>query len=234
MREILAQTASEHLDSAPETLSFKDGYIRQNGHKMPFEQVVQRAREENRPTRYLHEYMAPATKPLGTEGDMHFGFSYAAQAALIELDTDTGEVEVVKIVTATDIGRALNPLALQGQVEGGIMMCLGNALTEEYIVENGRVWTDLLAKYKMPSIKHTPEIVSFLVEDEISSGPYGAKGVGEISSIPTTPAITNAIFNACGVRLRRLPVDQDALLLAIKSGKTTISNPDRIPANAGA
>ena len=75
----------------------------------------------------------------------------------------------------------------------------------------------------MPSIKHTPEIVSFLVEDEISSGPYGAKGVGEISSIPTTPAITNAIFNACGVRIRRLPVDQDALLLAMRRGSKTVS-----------
>lgn len=220
MREILAETASEQLDAAPDTLTFKDGYIRQNGHKMPFEEVVKRAREENRPTRYLHEYHAPATTPLGSEGDMHFGFSYAAQAALIELDSDTGEVHVLKVVTATDIGRALNPLALQGQVEGGIMMCLGNALTEEYIIEKGKVWTDLLAKYKMPSIKHSPEIVSFLVEDEISTGPYGAKGVGEISSIPTTPAITNAIYNACGVRIRRLPVDQDALLLAMRSGKS--------------
>jgi len=103
------------------------------------------------------------------------------------------------------------------------MMCLGNALTEEYIVERGTVWTDLLAKYKMPSIKHTPEIVSFLVEDEISSGPYGAKGVGEISSIPTTPAITNAIYNASGVRIRRLPVDQDALLLAMRGGRNEVA-----------
>lgn len=222
MREILAETASEYLDAAPEQLRFKDGYVSQNGHRLPFAEVVKRARDENRPTRYLHEYLAPATKPLGTEGDMHFGFSYAAQAALVEVNTDTGEVHVLKIVTATDIGRALNPLALQGQVEGGIMMCLGNALTEEYIVEHGRVWTDLLAKYKMPSIKHTPEIVSFLVEDEISSGPYGAKGVGEISSIPTTPAITNAIYNAVGVRIQKLPVDQDALLLAMRKGKMRV------------
>lgn len=222
MREILAQTASEYLDAAPEELTFKDGYINNNGHRMEFAELVKKARGENRPTRYLHEYLAPATKPLGVEGDMHFGFSYAAQAALIELDTNTGEVHVLKIVTATDIGRALNPLALQGQVEGGIMMCLGNALTEEFIVEKGRVWTDLLAKYKMPSIKYTPEIVSFLVEDEISSGPFGAKGVGEISSIPTTPAITNAIYNACGVRIRRLPVDQDALLLAMRAGRDAV------------
>ena len=66
MREILAQTASEHLDTAPDQLLFKDGYIRQNGHKMPFAEVVKKAREENRPTRYLHEYLAPTTKPLTT------------------------------------------------------------------------------------------------------------------------------------------------------------------------
>jgi xanthine dehydrogenase molybdenum-binding subunit len=217
MREILALTASEYLEAPPEQLVFKDGLVSRNGHRLPLEEVVKRAREEQRPTRFLYEYMAPATKPLGVEGDMHFGFSYAAQAAQVEVNLETGEVHVLRIVTATDIGRAINPLALQGQVEGGIMMCLGNALTEEFIVENGQVWTDVLAKYKMPSIKHTPAIVSYLVEDEISSGPYGAKGVGEISSIPTTPAITNAIYNAVGVRIQRLPVDQDSLLRAIKA-----------------
>ncbi len=223
MREILAETASEYLDAPPAQLVFQNGYISQNGHSLPFEEIVRRARAENRPTRYLREYLAPPTAPLGEPGDMHFGFSYAAQAALVEVNPQTGEVHVLKIVTATDIGRALNPLALQGQVEGGIMMCLGNALTEEYIVEHGKVWTDLLAKYKMPSIKHTPEIVSFLVEDELSTGPYGAKGVGEISSIPTTPAITNAIYNAVGVWVRRLPVDQDALLLAMRHGKHEVN-----------
>jgi selenium-dependent xanthine dehydrogenase len=223
MREILAATASERLDAPPEQLVFKDGVVGSNGHRMPIEQVVRWSREEGRPTRYLHEYVAPETQDLGQPGDMHFAFSYAAQAALVEVNTETGEVHCLKVVTATDIGRAINPLALEGQVEGGILMCLGNALTEEFIVEQGRVWTDRLAKYKMPSIKHTPEIVSFLVEDESSTGPYGAKGVGEISSIPTTPAITNAIYNAVGVRVKRLPVDQDALLLALRGGKKEVA-----------
>ena len=122
-----------------------------------------------------------------------------------------------KIISATDVGRAINPLALQGQVEGGIVMCMGNALTEEYIIEKGVPFTNKFARYKMPSIKHTPEIASFIVEDPAADGPYGAKGVGEISSIPTTPAITNAIFEACGVRVTRLPVDQDLLLLTMKA-----------------
>jgi selenium-dependent xanthine dehydrogenase len=190
------------------------------GKRVSFAKVVKWAREEGRATKYRFEYTAPETKPLGEPGDMHFAFSYAAQAALVEVNTETGEVRVLKVVAATDVGRAINPLALKGQVEGGIVMCIGNALTEEFIVEQGRVWTDRFARYKIPNIKHTPEIVSFVVEEESSVGPYGAKGVGEISSIPTTPAIVNAIYNAVGVRVYTLPVDQDKLLREIRRMKS--------------
>jgi xanthine dehydrogenase molybdenum-binding subunit len=99
-------------------------------------------------------------------------------------------------------------------------MGLGNALTEEFIIEDGVPFTDILARYKIPSIKHAPHITSFIVEDEAAGGPWGAKGVGEIASIPTTPAITNAIYNACGVRVYSLPVDQDKILLALKAGRS--------------
>ncbi|MGE5262445.1 MAG: xanthine dehydrogenase family protein molybdopterin-binding subunit, partial [Acidobacteriota bacterium] len=221
MREILAKAASERLDAAPEQLYFRDGQVGVDGRRVPFERVVEWARAEGRATKYRHEYLAPETRDLGQGGDMHFAFSYAAQAALVEVNTNTGEAHVLKVITATDVGRAINPLALEGQVEGGIVMCIGNALTEEYIVEKGRVWTDRLARYKMPGIKHAPEIVSFIVEDESSAGPYGAKGVGEISSIPTTPAIVNAIENAVGVRIYTLPVDQDKLLRAMRAGQTS-------------
>jgi CO/xanthine dehydrogenase Mo-binding subunit len=104
---------------------------------------------------------------------------------------------------------AVNPLGLQGQVEGGVMMGLGNCLTEEFIVDNGYVVTDHLARYRIPGIMLTPEITSIIVEHPTAAGPYGAKGVGEICSIPTTPAITNAIYNAVGVRIDKLPVDQE-------------------------
>lgn len=89
------------------------------------------------------------------------------------------------------------------------MMGLGNALTEHFIVKDGHVITDRLARYRIPSIVHTPEIISIVVEEPTKEGPYGAKGVGEIVSIPTIPAITNAIYNAVGVRIDRLPVDQE-------------------------
>ena len=143
---------------------------------------------------------------------MHFAYSFAAQAAEVEVNTLTGEVRVLRVIAANDVGKAINPLGLQGQVEGGVMMGIGNALTEAFIVEEGRVLTDRLARYRIPSIAHTPEIISLVVEHPTQDGPYGAKGIGEIVSIPTTPAITNAIYNAVGVRVDSLPVDQEMIL----------------------
>ncbi len=161
--------------------------------------------------RVRYEYEAPKTQPLGTGGDMHFAFSFGVQAAEVEVNKLTGEVKVLKVISANDVGFAVNPLGLQGQVEGGVMMGLGNCLTEEFIVENGNVVTDQLARYRVPGIMLTPEITAIIVEHPIASGPYGAKGVGEISSIPTTPAITNAIYNAVKVRFDKLPVDQEVI-----------------------
>jgi len=169
-----------------------------------------------------HEYWAPATQPLGTGGDMHVAFSFVAQAALCEIDMRTGDVQVRDIVAAHDVGRAINPLTLEGQIEGGIVMCIGYALTEHYIQEDGKPWTNVMARYKSPSITHAPRIKSHIVEHELSTGPFGAKGMGELPSIVTAPAITNAIYNATGVRVRSLPVDQDTLLQAIRGNATEV------------
>ena len=168
-----------------------------------------------------YDYEAPQTRPLGEGGDMHFAFSFGAQAALVEVDMTTGEVQVHKVIAAHDIGRALNPLTLRGQIEGGIVMALGYTLTEHYIQEDCKPWTSLMARYKMPSIEHAPEVVSHVVEHAVAAGPFGAKGAGELPSIPTSAAITNAIYRATGVRVRSLPVDQDELLRACNSGAET-------------
>lgn len=222
LRDALTRSASEMMDVPPENIRYEEGLLRYNGHSVEVGQVVKWMKANGLAPRAHHEYWAPKTQPLGTGGDMHFAFSYATQAALVEVDLDTGEVEVLKVLSSTDIGRAINPLMLQGQIEGGIVMAMGNCLTESFIMENGVPWTRLLARYKMPSIKHTPEIVSRLVEHRSSDGPYGAKGVGEIPSINTSPAITNAIYNAVGVRIYSIPVDQDALLRAMKTGQKEV------------
>lgn len=222
LREAITQSAAEMMDVAPEDIRYEEGLLRYNGHSVELGKIVGWMKSNGLTPRTKHEYHAPKTQPLGSGGDMHFAFSYATQAALVEVDLETGEIHVLKVVSSTDIGRAINPLMLQGQIEGGIVMALGNCLTESFIIEDGIPWTNLLARYKMPSIKHTPEIVSRLVEHRASEGPFGAKGVGEIPSINTTPAICNAIYNATGVRIFSIPVDQDALLRAIRSGEREI------------
>ena len=212
VRQAVASTLAERVDCPPESVRFVEGLAQVDGQQIPMGQIVAQMKAEGRQPRARYEYWAPTTQPLGTGGDMHFAYSFCAQAAEVEVDLQTGEVRVLRVIAANDVGKAINPLGLLGQVEGGVMMGLGNALTEEFIVEKGRVFTDRLARYRIPSITHTPEIISLVVEHPAKDGPYGAKGVGEMCSIPTTPAITNAIYNACGVRVRRLPVDQDWLV----------------------
>jgi xanthine dehydrogenase molybdenum-binding subunit len=211
LRQAVATVLAEKYDQPPDTIRFEEGLARVNGHNVPLGEVARELLNEGRQPRALYEYWAPATRPLGEGGDMHFAFSFAAQAAEVEVNTFTGEVRVLKIIAASDVGRVINPLGLLGQVEGGVMMGLGNALTENFIVEEGLPFTDRLARYRIPSIAHTPEITSIVVEHPTADGPYGAKGVGEVVSIPTTPAITNAIYNAVGVRVDSLPVDQEQI-----------------------
>lgn len=208
LRQALASTLAEKYDCPPEQVRFLEGLAQVNDHTIQLGDVVALMQAEGREPRALYEYWAPVTRPLGKGGSMHFAFSFAAQAAEVEVNTLSGEVRVLRVISANDVGRALNPLGLKGQIEGGVMMGLGNALTEDFIVEEGRVFTDRLARYRVPSIALTPEIIPIVVEHPVEAGPYGAKGVGEIVSIPTTPAITNAICNAVGYRVDHLPVDQ--------------------------
>jgi selenium-dependent xanthine dehydrogenase len=211
LREAISAALAEKYDVRPEQIKFENGIVHANGHSMTYAEVAKEMKAMGHQPRIRYEYEAPKTRPLGTGGDMHFAFSYGVQAAEVEVNKLTGEVRVLKVISANDVGMAVNPLGLQGQVEGGVMMGLGNALTEEFIMDNGNVVTDYLARYRIPGIMLTPEITSIIVEHPTAEGPYGAKGVGEICSIPTTPAITNAIYNAVGVRIDRTPVDQEQI-----------------------
>jgi xanthine dehydrogenase molybdenum-binding subunit len=217
LRQAVTATLAEKYDLPPDQIKFIEGLAQVGSQRVPLGQVAAEMEGEGRAPKVLYEYWAPATKPLGQGGDMHFAFGYAAQAAEVEVDTHTGEVKVLQVIAANDVGKAINPLGLQGQVEGGIMMGLGNALTEEFIVEQGRYFTDRLARYRVPSILLTPDITSIVVEHPTSEGPFGAKGIGELVSIPTTPAITNAVYNAVKVRITRLPADQELVLAGIQA-----------------
>ncbi len=206
-------------DGGPTTAS-RQSFVSGNAARLAARKVAARLPAEGArgSVKERFEYWAPQTQALGTGGDMHVAYSFCAQAALCEIDRRTGEVAVHKVIAAHDVGRALNPLTLEGQIEGGIVMGIGYALTEHYIQEDGLPWTNVMARYKAPSITHAPRIISHIVEHGVASGPFGAKGVGELPSIPTAPAISSAIYRATGVRVRSLPIDQDALLRAMNAG----------------
>jgi xanthine dehydrogenase molybdenum-binding subunit len=216
LREAITATLAEKYDQPPEKIRFEAGKVRVNGHSLTMQEVYDEMKSAGKDPRVLYDYHAPVTTPLGTPGDMHVAFSFASQAAEVEVNTLTGEVRVIRVIAANDVGHAINPLGLRGQIEGGVVMGVGHTLLENFITKDGMVVTDHMSRYRIPSIVHTPEIIPIVVEDPVSSGPYGAKGVGEIVLIPTPPAITNAIYNAVGVRFDTLPVDQEKLLWAMK------------------
>lgn len=211
LRDAITSVLAEHFDIAPDKIKYIEGLAQVGEQNVTFGEIAHLMQHEGKSLIASYEYWAPKTMPLGEGGDMHFVYSYAAQAAEVEVNSITGEVKVLHVISANDVGTAINPLGLKGQVEGGVVMGLGNALTERFIVKDGYVITDRLAKYRIPSIAVTPEITSIIVEHPAGEGPFGAKGVGEVVSIPTTPAITNAIYNAVGIRVRSLPVDQELI-----------------------
>jgi selenium-dependent xanthine dehydrogenase len=210
VRRMLSQTAAEMLGSPPDSLIFAEGQVRSNGHSIELSELVRMVRREGRLPRMSYQYVAPMCDQYH-----HFAFGFGAQAVLVEVDVKTGETKVLKVIAANDVGRVINPLALQGQVEGSISMGLGMALQENFEMKDGLVLTDTLNKCRLPTIDQTPEVISFFIEHETKDGPYGCKGVGELASIPTTPAIINAIYNATGVRCFKLPADKKWLQDAI-------------------
>ena len=215
MRERIAAVAAEHWDVEPESIVFLNGELaaHKGGEKrVPFAEAVQWLQAGGHETRLTATYHAPETRPLGQGGDMHVAFGFAMLAAQVAVEPDSGKVKVLRFVAASDAGRALNPRALLGQIEGGLVMGIGTALTEEYEIEEGVPKTRRWADYQVPLAADAPEMHLHLVEHLTADGPYGAKGVGELPSIPAAPAICNAIEKAVGVRVTRLPVKPEDLV----------------------
>jgi xanthine dehydrogenase molybdenum-binding subunit len=205
LRQRLARAAAEQWDVPPDAVRFEESEIRAGDHTAPLSAGAEWLQAEGQEPRLTYRYAAPATQPLGTGGNMHFAFGFGAQAAQVAVDLESGKVQVLRVVAAADGGRALNPMAMRGQVEGGIVMGIGTALTEEYVLEDGVPQTRRWKDYDTPFIGDMPEMEVRLVEHLTEDGPFGAKGIGELPSIPTAPAICNAIHRATGVRVYRLP-----------------------------
>jgi xanthine dehydrogenase molybdenum-binding subunit len=150
------------------------------------------------------------------------GYIFAAQAAEVEVDVETGKVRVIHCASAHDVGHAIHPQNVEGQIEGGVVQGLGYALTEEMVFDGGKVINPSFADYKIPNAKDVPSITPIIVEAHDDTGPYGAKGLGEPGLVGVAPAIANAIYDAIGVRMKDLPMTPEKVLDAIKGKKVTV------------
>ncbi len=146
---------------------------------------------------------------------------YCAQAAEVEVDPRTGRVTVLRMAAAHDVGKALNPTQCVEQIAGGLSFGIGYAFFEDLIRDKGRTLNPSFLSYKMPTTLDMMPLETFLVEPFFEAGPFGAKAVGEPSSVPTAPAIGNAIANAIGVRIKELPITPDKILAALKAKEQT-------------
>lgn len=162
----------------------------------------------------------PPTEPLDADGQgvPYATYAFGAQIAQVAVDVEVGTVKVTKMVAAHDVGRAINPTLVEGQVEGGIAQGIGMALMEEYVPGSN----DNLHDYLIPTIGDVPEVETIVIEDLEPLGPYGAKGVGEPALIPTAAAILNAIRDATGVALRRVPATPDRVRQAIRAARQPV------------
>jgi CO/xanthine dehydrogenase Mo-binding subunit len=206
LAEVLLTEAVDLLKTPKALLVLEDGFVvdsRHSDRRVPLSKLAKRAHDRGRPLTW-QGYFDPETTPLDGEtgqGIPYATYAFASHLAQITVDMSTGEVRVNRIVAAHDVGRAINPQNVEGQIQGGVGMGLGFALVEEFLPGK----TVSMGDYHIPTSLDMPEIIPIIVEDHEPTGPYGAKGVGEPALIPTAPAILNAIADALGERMFRLP-----------------------------
>jgi xanthine dehydrogenase molybdenum-binding subunit len=145
--------------------------------------------------------------------------SFVCQVAEMQVDPETGESKLLKLTSAHDIGRIVNPIGHQGQINGGVIQGVGYALMEEVKLEDGRVTTLSLGDYKLPNIMDIPELVTVNLQSEAGYGPYAIRGIGEGPHIPVAAAVANGVKDACGARVRDLPVTSEKVYRALKDGE---------------
>lgn len=243
LKKVIIDKMSKELDMPSRELDInKDGVIDKNKGLHPiftFEDIGRMLASKREKMRVEYNYKAPKTFPISFEGIPEAGtalarytpskkqiskeeyrnypaYTYITSVAIVEVDELTGDVTVRKVISAVDVGKAINPQKIEGQIEGSIVMGLGYALSERYELTRGIPITNSLRKCGIPTIDQTPEIITLIIEDEDPDGPYGAKGISEVATVPVTPAIINAICNAVGVRIYDLPASKSKILKELK------------------
>jgi CO/xanthine dehydrogenase Mo-binding subunit len=222
IKETMASVARDILGD--EELVFVDSEIRseQPGKSITFKELAKECHARGRQIveTAWHNNTTQDVDPETGQGDAFSTYAYATQMVEVEVDTETGKVEVLRIFAAHDVGKAINPASVEAQVEGGAAMGLGYALTEEVKQEAGHVETRSLGEYMVPTSLDVPPMEIHIIEEASPQGPYGAKGVGEPALIPTAPAILNAIADALDIRVTDLPANPENIQRLLKEQGT--------------
>ena len=225
VREVLLDRASKHFEEQPENLDLADSkvFVKSNPeNSLPLKELVARCASEGLPLSNLALFTAPFTDGIDPEtgqGDVFPDFTFGTQAVEVAVDTETGEITLLKSVACHDIGRAINPAAVVGQIAGGSHQGLGYALTEDYVMEKGVTKTPSLAEYLVPTSLDFPPTQVIILESGSGVGPFGAKGIGEPALTPAAPAVANAVADAIGVRIHELPLTPKMVLAALERNR---------------
>ena len=221
VRAQLLAIAEGQLEEPAAALDVKGGWVvvkRDPRRRLPYEAVARAGHFRDGGRVLVAEaFYDPPTAMLDKDfqGNVSAAYTSAFQAALVDVDPETGRVTVRKVVSAHDVGRALNPAAAEGQVHGGIHMGLGYALSERLVVEQGQVVSQTFMDYALFKADDMPDIVVRLIESIDAEGPFGAKGLGESGVIPVAAAVRNAIKDAIGVRFYELPLTPERVHAAL-------------------
>lgn len=230
LRDQLLDYVSEEYEIPYENLQFTHGHFvdsRTNEELTSLAELAEIARKRGQTFSNVGQYTVPKTYTTSEsqEGTRpkdyinYVSFGFGTQAARVAVDENTGAVEVLDVVACHDVGKAINPQNVQLQIEGSVIMGMGYALSEEFNMEEGWNLTNTLGKCGVPRASQTPNIVSSVIEVADPNGPFGAKGLGEIASLPTAPAIINAIHDATGARIKHLPARRPRVLAALRKSK---------------
>jgi xanthine dehydrogenase molybdenum-binding subunit len=212
LRASLLAMAAEQLDEPAHHLDARDGFVfvaAEPQRRLPYDRVARGGHyQAGGRTLVAEAFYDPPTTMLDKDlrGNVSAAYGFAAQAVLLDVDPVTGSIEVRRVASAHDVGRALNPLAAEGQIHGGIHMGLGYALSERLVVDEGQVLTATFMDYAVLKASDMPELVVRLIETQDVEGPFGAKGLGESGVIPVSAAVANAVHDAIGVRFAELPI----------------------------
>jgi len=214
--------ASKSLGESPEVLDIRSGVIFSTKDKeksISLGKVLRNAHYASGGKMLMAEYFYdPANENFDKDfkGNLSVSYAYGTHGVEVEVDRETGQVKVLKYIAAHDVGKAINPMLLEGQIYGGGLMGLGYALSERMVFRDGRLMNANFLDYKMLTAKDIPPVEAVIVETDEKDGPFGAKGIGEPGLVPTAPAIANAIYDAVGVRIKDLPITPEKILKALK------------------